>query len=140
MLLRGIIPYLGNIVNKKSEQRRFRRRFLHPYSDPERRAGDSLFIRFPSGFTVAAILPPISSNTEKAASGCPFSFYHIRKPARRASPFLSFRFTLFLRGLGARLRRPRAILYITNIYNNVCLTGAFFKLFWGSFFRRKFAF
>ena len=64
----------------------------------------------------------------------------IRKPARRASPFLSFRFTLFLRGLGARLRRPRAILYITNIYNNVCLTGAFFKLFWGSFFRRKFAF
>lgn len=140
MLLVLIIPYFGNIVNKKFQRRRFRRRFLRPRSDPERRAGDSLFISFPGSSTAVAVLPPTSSNTEKAASGFPFSFYHIRKPARRASPFLSFRFTLFLRGLGARLRRPRAILYITNIYNNVCLTGAFFKLFWGSFFRRKFAF
>lgn len=33
--------------------------------------------------------PPLtSSNTEKAASGFPFSFYHIRKPARRGFPFL----------------------------------------------------
>ena len=28
---------------------------------------------------------PKSSNIEKAARGFPFSFYHIRKPARRAS-------------------------------------------------------
>lgn len=77
LLLRDIIPYFGNIVNKKSERRRFRRRFLRPYSDPKRRARDSLFIRFPGCFTVTAVLPQTSSNTEKAASGFPFSFFHI---------------------------------------------------------------
>lgn len=57
LLLVLIIPYFGNIVNKKFQRRRFRRRFLRPRSDPDRRAGDSLFISFPGSFTVAAALP-----------------------------------------------------------------------------------
>lgn len=42
-----------------------------------------------SGMVEALMYPTLtSSNTEKAASGFPFSFYHIRKPARRGFPFL----------------------------------------------------
>ena len=75
LLLVLIIPYAEILVNKKLQRRRFRRRFFLPFcSAPDRRAGDSLFISFPGSFTVAAVLPPISSNTEKAARGFPFSF------------------------------------------------------------------
>lgn len=60
--------------------------------------------------------PPISSNTEKAACGFPFLSSISRKPARRASPFLFFRFPLFLRGLGARSPAPsRYIIYYKHI-------------------------
>lgn len=89
--------------------------FLHPYSDPERRAGDSLFIRFPSGFTVAAVLPPTSSNTEKAARGFPFLSSISRKPARRASRVLIFPLSPLLR-VWAPASGALALYYILQTY------------------------
>ena len=80
---------------------------------PSARARDSLFIRFLGSFTVAAVLPPTSSNTEKAAFGFPFYFFHIPE-ARRASPFLSFRFPS--RGFGALFPAPPRIPSINNSF------------------------
>ena len=141
MLLVLIIPYAEILVNKKLQRRRFRRRFFLPFcSDPDRRAGDSYLSAFRAASPWRPFSPPISSNTEKAACGFPFYFFHIPEARPPGFPVSMLPLSPLLRGLGARSQRPRAILYITNIYNNVCLTGAFFKLFWGSFFRRKFAF
>lgn len=141
-MLESIIPYSGNIVNKKFQRRRFRRRFfLLSCSDSKRRAGDSYLSAFQATPPWRQLSPVGKLQHRESRSRLSVFLQAIsRKPARRASRVLIFPLSPLLRGLGVRLRRPRAILYITNIYNNVCLTGAFFKLFWGSFFRRKFAF
>lgn len=56
--------------------------------------------------------PPTSSNTEKAARGFPFSFYHIPE-AQRASAFLSFRLPF------PRLWRTLSGAAAYSFYNNL---------------------
>ena len=71
LLLESIIPYSGNIVNKKFQRRRFRRRFfLLSCSDSKRRAGDH-----PCCLKVLYHIPEILSikNFSGAASGVVFS-------------------------------------------------------------------
>lgn len=114
MLLRGIIPYLGNIVNKKSQRRRFRRRFY--VLTLIQNAGRG--IRYLSAFPAASPWRPFSRRQAPTPRKPPPAFRFLssisRKPARRASPFLSFRFPS--RGFCALFPAPPRIPSINNSF------------------------
>ena len=88
---------------------------LIPVSDPDRRAGDSYL----SAFRAASPWRPSSRRQAPTPRKPPAAFRFIssisRKPARRASPFLCFRFPLFC-AVWAPAPSALALYYILQTY------------------------